>query len=106
MLPRALSYLAAKGVRDIGMAVVFQMMVRADAAGVAFTAAPAGTSLVRPGEMLVNVALGLGAPVVDGASTPDAASVDQATGNVIEYGVADKAPSRVGGDAGLREGES
>src|SRR5579859_1886553 len=103
MLPRALSYLAAKGVRDIGMAVVFQPMVRADAAGVAFTAPPAGTTLVGPGEMLVNVALGLGAPVVDGASTPDVVRVDRATGSVIEYVVADKRRSLVVGDAGPLE---
>jgi pyruvate,water dikinase len=103
MLPRALSYLSAKGVRDIGMAVVFQVMVPADAAGVAFTAPPAGTALVRPGEMLVNAALGLGAPVVDGASTPDVVRIDRATGSIIEYVVAEKARSLVVGDAGPRE---
>ncbi len=37
---RALSYLAAHGVRDVGMAVVIQRMVEATAAGVMFTRAP------------------------------------------------------------------
>jgi pyruvate,water dikinase len=104
LLPRALSYLAAKGVRDLDMAVVFQIVVPADAAGVAFTAAPPGSSL-EPGEMLVNAAFGLGAPVVDGASTPDVARVERATGAVLEYVVADKRRALVVGDKGLGEVE-
>jgi pyruvate,water dikinase len=103
LLPRALTYLAQKGIRDVGMAVIFQIVVPADAAGVAFTAAPPGSSLVQPGEMLVNAAFGLGAPVVDGASTPDVARVDRATGAVLEYVVADKRRALVVGDEGLHE---
>jgi pyruvate,water dikinase len=105
LLPRALSYLAAKGVRDLAMAVVFQIVAPADAAGVAFTAVPPGSSLFSPGEMLVNAAFGLGAPVVDGASTPDVARVDRATGSVIEYVVADKRRALVVAEGGLREVE-
>ena len=77
-------YLAARGVRDVSMAVVFQVVVPADAAGVAFTAPPRGVhgGLFRADEMLVNAAFGLGAPVVDGAATPDVVSVDRATGAV------------------------
>ena len=37
---RALAYLAAHGVRDVGMAVVIQRVVEAEAAGVMFTRAP------------------------------------------------------------------
>ena len=70
-LPRALAYLAHAGVRDLGMAVVLQLMVRAEAAGVLFTAPPPGLEGEhwRPGERLVNATLGLGAPVVDGAAS-------------------------------------
>ncbi|HLM75850.1 MAG TPA: PEP/pyruvate-binding domain-containing protein, partial [Polyangiaceae bacterium] len=41
-LPRAITYFAYTNVRDVGMAVVLQVMVRAEAAGVLFTAPPAG----------------------------------------------------------------
>src|SRR3712207_8931352 len=41
-LPAALTYLAHTGVRELGMAVVLQVMVRAEAAGVLFTAPPPG----------------------------------------------------------------
>jgi len=40
---RALAYLAAHGVRDVGMALVIQRMVQARAAGVMFTRAPRQT---------------------------------------------------------------
>ena len=66
---RALAYLAQHGVRDIGMAVVLQRMVRARAAGVMFTPA---RPIVPPTsrERIVNASLGLGANVVDGEITP------------------------------------
>src|SRR6185312_1597590 len=43
-LPRALAYLSHAGVRDLAMAVVLQVMVQAEAAGVLFTAPPPGLS--------------------------------------------------------------
>jgi pyruvate,water dikinase len=102
LLPRALTYLAARGVRDVSMAVVFQVMVPADAAGVAFTAPPSG-SLDRPDEMLVNAAFGLGVPVVDGAATPDVARVDRYTGEVRDYLAAEKSSALVVGKGGLEK---
>jgi pyruvate,water dikinase len=103
LLPRALTYLAARGVRDVSMAVVFQIMVPADAAGVAFTSAPSGArgGLFHPDEMLVNAAFGLGAPVVDGAATPDVVRVDRATGEVREYLPAEKSRALVVGPKGV-----
>jgi len=105
MLPRALSYLSANGVRDVSMAVVFQIVVPANAAGVAFTAPPAGTTFFRPNEMMINAAFGLGAPVVDGVSTPDVVRMDRATGRVLEYIVAEKRRALVVTDDGPREVE-
>jgi pyruvate,water dikinase len=103
LLPRALTYLAARGVRDVSMAVVFQLVVPADAAGVAFTAPPRGAlgGLFQPSEMLINAAFGLGVPVVDGAMTPDLARVDRGTGKVLEYIVAEKRRALVVGKGGL-----
>jgi pyruvate,water dikinase len=105
LLPRALSYLASRGVRDFAMAVVFQIVVRADAAGVVFTAPPAGLDgeSFGPGEMLVNAGSGLGIPVVDGAATHDVARVDRATGKVLEYLPAEKQSAFVVDGDGLRE---
>ena len=103
LLPRALLYLAARGVRDVGMAVVFQVVVPAEAAGVAFSSPPRGAlgGLFQPNEMLVNAAFGLGAPVVDGAATPDVIKIDRATGAVVEYLLAEKRQALVVGANGL-----
>src|SRR5580700_11109060 len=71
---RALAYLAAHGVRDVGMALVIQRVVQAQSAGVMFTRAPqfmARGPDSEPNERIVNVSFGLGAPVVNGATTPD-----------------------------------
>ena len=104
LLPRALLYLAARGVRDVSMAVVFQVMVPAEAAGVAFSAPPRGAlgELFQSGEMLVNAAFGLGAPVVDGATTPDVVKVDRATGTAVEYLIAEKRQALVVGANGVQ----
>jgi pyruvate,water dikinase len=102
-LPRALTYLAAHGVRDLAMGVIFQIVVPAEAAGVAFTAPPPGVpaALFQSNEMLVNAAFGLGSPVVDGAVTPDVARVDRSTGAILDYRVAEKRRALVVGPAGL-----
>ncbi len=62
---RALAYLAAHGVRDVGMAVVIQRMVQATAAGVMFTRAPGVRGPPGEQERIINAGLGLGAPVVN-----------------------------------------
>ncbi len=84
---RALGYLAAHGIRDVGMAVVIQRMVRAEAAGVMFTQHRDRRARAR--ERVVNVGFGLGAPVVDGTSTPDMLRLDE-KGRVIESLIVDK----------------
>ena len=103
LLPRALLYLSARGVRDVSMAVIFQVVVPAEAAGVAFSAPPRGTlgELLQPSELLVNAAFGLGAPVVDGATTPDVIKIDRKTGTVAEYLIAEKRQALVVGANGL-----
>ena len=103
LLPRALTYLATRGVRDFAMAVIVQPVVPAEAGGVAFTHPPCGLETYGEGEMLVNVAPGLGVPVVEGASTPDVARVDRATGEVVEFTVAEKERVLVVGENGIEE---
>jgi rifampicin phosphotransferase len=102
-LPRALAYLAHVGVREVAMAVVLQLMVRAEAAGVLFTAPPPGLEGEhwRPDERLVNATLGLGAPVVEGAAPTDTVRLHH-TGPALAV-IADKRSALVVGPAGLEE---
>jgi phosphohistidine swiveling domain-containing protein len=87
---RALAYLAAHGVRDVGMGLVVQRMVEAQAGGVMFTRAPdARARAAATDERIINVGLGLGAPVVNGIATPDVLRVDVA-GRLIEAAIAHK----------------
>lgn len=102
-LPRALAYFARSGVRDAAMAVVLQVVVRADAAGVLFTAPPPGLEgeRWREGERLINVAFGLGAPVVDGAVATDMVRFARDGGGVVASAVVHKPRALVVGEAGL-----
>jgi phosphohistidine swiveling domain-containing protein len=98
---RALGYLAAHGVRDVGMGVVIQPMVRAVAAGVMFTR----KTKTSADERIVNAGLGLGSPVVDGITTPDMLRI-AADGSVIEQTIARKTRATIVGAGGLEEVEA
>jgi pyruvate,water dikinase len=99
---RALAYLAAQGVRDVGIAVVIQRMVEARAAGVMFTRAPDARARDSEGERIINVGLGLGAPVVNGMTTPDVLRVD-ARGRPVDSIVAHKSHATVVKEGRIRE---
>ena len=94
---RALGYLATHGVRDVGMAVVLQPIVRATAAGVMFT-----RNHVGPRERIVNAGFGLGSPVVDGITTPDMLRMD-VDGKILESTIARKMRAAIVGDSGVIE---
>jgi rifampicin phosphotransferase len=101
---RALAYLAAHGLRDVGMAVVLQRMVEARAGGVMFTRAPDARARGpgAKGERIINVGLGLGAPVVNGVTTPDVLRVD-ALGCVVDSIVTHKPRATVVRDGRIVE---
>ncbi len=101
---RALVYLAAHGVRDVGMGLVIQRMVEAQAGGVMFTRAPDARARAgaRIDERIINVGLGLGAPVVHGVATPDVLRVD-ADGHLVESVIAHKTRATVVRDGVLQE---
>jgi phosphohistidine swiveling domain-containing protein len=99
---RALAYLAARGVRDVGMAIIVQRVVEARAAGVMFTRSPDARARGTDCERIVNAGLGLGAPVVNGATTPDVLRIDS-RGRLVEAIVAHKPRATVIGDDGLTE---
>jgi pyruvate,water dikinase len=98
---RALAYLAAHGVRDVGMGVVIQRMVEARAGGVMFTRAP-GSRARSSDDRIVNVGLGLGAAVVNGVTTPDVLRID-ARGRLVDAVIAHKARATVVRDGAIRE---
>jgi pyruvate,water dikinase len=101
---RALAYLAARGVRDVGMAIVVQRMVEARAAGVMFTRSPDTRERAGLGtdERIINVGLGVGAPVVNGLTTPDVLRID-ARGRLVEATIAHKPRATVVGQGGVHE---
>jgi pyruvate,water dikinase len=99
---RALAYLAAHGVRDVGMAVIIQRMVAAKAAGVMFTRLPDLRDRGANDERIVNVGFGLGAPVVDGVTAPDVLRID-ARGRMVESIIARKPRATVVGPRGIED---
>ncbi|MDY7078582.1 MAG: PEP/pyruvate-binding domain-containing protein [Chloroflexota bacterium] len=71
----------------VSLAVVVQLLVPAEAAGILFTANP--VSGARD-QAMISAAWGLGEAVVGGLVTPDALTVDKTTGEVLARETADK----------------
>jgi pyruvate,water dikinase len=86
---RAIDYRQRQGIRseDIGIAVVVQQLVPAQAAGVAFTANPVTGSRE---ELMINAAWGLGEAIVSGRVTPDTIVIDKQSGAIASQQIADK----------------
>ena len=86
---RAIGYRARQGIQveGVALAVVVQLLINAEAAGILFTANPISG---KRDEMLINASWGLGEAVVSGAITPDTLTVDKATGKIIQQETAKK----------------
>jgi phosphohistidine swiveling domain-containing protein len=86
---RAIGYRARQGIgpNGLSLAVVVQELVPAEAAGILFTANPVDG---HRDQAIISAAWGLGEAVVGGLVTPDALTVDKATGTVLERETADK----------------
>ena len=100
---RALEYRARQGIdpATVSLAVVVQLMVPAEAAGIMFTANPmTGTR----DEIVIDAAWGLGEAVVGGLVNPDHVVADKATGEIREIAVAEKTLMTVPVAAGTEEG--
>lgn len=87
---RALDYRARQDVDPSGvsLAVVVQVMVPAEAAGIMFTANPINGAR---DEIVLDAAWGLGEAIVGGLVTPDHVVADKATGAVKQMVISDKA---------------
>ena len=86
---RAIGYRARQGIppEGVALAVVVQLLVPAEAAGILFTANPITG---RRDQVVISAAWGLGEAVVGGLVTPDSLTVAKATGRVLERQTADK----------------
>ncbi|MDY7041611.1 MAG: PEP/pyruvate-binding domain-containing protein, partial [Chloroflexota bacterium] len=84
----------------VSLAVVVQLLVPAEAAGIMFTANP--VSGMRD-QAMISAAWGLGEAVVGGLVTPDSITVDKATGEVLARETADKQVMTVRVDKGTEE---
>ena len=85
---RVQAYSQAKGMSAAHeVAVVVQLLVRAESSGVLFTAHPVTGQRDRA---MVSAAWGLGEAIVGGLVTPDTLIVDKATGRVLTRETADK----------------
>ncbi|MBQ9405422.1 MAG: pyruvate, phosphate dikinase [Desulfovibrio sp.] len=87
--PRALTYRAEHGyaLDATGMGLCCLEMVRAKAAGVAFSRHPVD---LRSNAIVVNGLWGLGESVVDGTSTPDQWLISRATRKIVKSTIAHK----------------
>jgi phosphoenolpyruvate synthase/pyruvate phosphate dikinase len=84
----------------VSLAVVVQLLVPAEAAGIMFTADPVTG---RRDEALISAAWGLGEAVVGGLVTPDSLTVDKATGEVLGRETVDKQVMTVRVEGGTEE---
>ncbi|NIN68831.1 MAG: phosphoenolpyruvate synthase, partial [Anaerolineae bacterium] len=99
---RAIGYRMRQGIPSEGMAlaVVVQLLVPAEAAGILFTANPMNG---RRDQAVISAGWGLGDAVVGGLVTPDSLTLDKATGRVLERQTADKQVMTVRTDGGTEE---
>jgi phosphohistidine swiveling domain-containing protein len=80
---RAAAYRQARGVADdTGMAVIVQRMVRADWAGVSFSADPLTLAM---SVVVINASRGLGEDLVSGRVNPEEIRLDAVTGALLDY---------------------
>jgi len=86
---RAIGYRARHHIapQDVSLAVVVQILVPADAAGILFTADPVSGQRDR---VMISASWGLGEAVVGGLVTPDSLTVEKTSGRVLNRQTADK----------------
>ena len=84
----------------MALAVVVQLLVPAEAAGILFTANPLNG---KRSEAVINAAWGLGEAIVGGLVTPDTITVDKAQRAVLQRETAEKQVMTVRTDSGTQE---
>ncbi len=101
---RAIGYRARNNIapQDVSLAVVVQVLVPADAAGILFTANPLTGDR---DQVMINAAWGLGEALVGGQVTPDTIVVDKTSGAITTQEITDKDVMTVRTPEGTREEE-
>ena len=99
---RAIGYRAQHDIDQgsVSLAVVVQLLVPAEAAGIMFTANPVTGAR---GEAMISASWGLGEAVVGGLVTPDSLTVDKAAGEVLARETANKQVMTVRVQGGTEE---
>ncbi len=99
---RAIGYRAQHGVdhKAVSLAVVVQLLVPAEAAGILFTADPLNGQRDRA---VISASWGLGEAVVGGQVTPDTIRVEKKAGRVLAHDIADKQTMTVRVNGGTAE---
>jgi len=99
---RAIGYRARHNIapQDVSLAVVVQVLVPAEAAGILFTANPLTGAR---SQIMINAAWGLGEAIVSGHVTPDMIVVDKASGKVVERKISKKDVMTIRTLAGTRQ---
>jgi rifampicin phosphotransferase len=99
---RAIAYRMRQGIphENVALAVVVQLLVPAEAAGILFTANPLNGNR---NETVINAAWGLGEAIVGGLVTPDLIVVDRLTNRVLQRETAEKLVMTVRSEPGAEE---
>ncbi|MGE5619335.1 MAG: PEP/pyruvate-binding domain-containing protein [Sphingomonadaceae bacterium] len=99
---RAIGYRAQHGIdqASVSLAVVVQLLVPADAAGILFTANPVNGDR---GQAMITATWGLGEAIVGGLVTPDTITLEKTSGRVITREIADKHVMTVRTEGGAEE---
>ncbi|MGD8405675.1 MAG: PEP/pyruvate-binding domain-containing protein [Anaerolineales bacterium] len=99
---RAIGYRARQGIgaEGVALAVVVQLLINAEAAGIMFTANPLNG---ERDETVINATWGLGEAVVGGTVTPDTLTVSKLDGSLIARETAEKLVMTVRTDSGTEE---
>ncbi len=99
---RAIGYRARQNIggEGVALAVVVQLLINAETAGIMFTANPING---KRDEVIINAAWGLGEAVVGGEVTPDTLTVSKQDGSLIERETAEKLVMTVRTETGTEE---
>jgi rifampicin phosphotransferase len=99
---RAIAYRTQHSIdhESVSLAVVVQLLVPAEAAGILFTADPVTGQRDR---LVISAAWGLGEAIVGGLVTPDSLQVDKTSGRLLSRQIAEKEIMTVRVDGGTQE---
>jgi len=99
---RAIGYRASHHIpqEEVGLAVVVQALVPADASGILFTANPLTGAR---DQVMINAAWGLGEAIVGGQVTPDTFMVDKVSGAITQQEISEKDVMTILNQSGTHE---